>query len=534
MFIFIIAFVLFLIYLPPLINFSDGTEFAITFYSLGISHPPSYPLFINLSRSFNIIPLGNIYFKLCLFTAIISSLVIYTIWRFYKGTTLQKTAFSLFLLSTESFFENSIIGEVYGLNLLFFAIIFFLIENIEKKKNFYLIFFLLGLALGNHHTILLLVPYLFLKIYRNRKKYSLKDFSIAISFVLLGLSVYLYLPIRAAKEPLWNWGNPKNVWFFLTSFFRWDFENKGLLRPIEHFLSQISCLNPINEIGLTNSLIAIFAIIFLFIKERDVIIKKIFIVFCYSVIVIFLLGYDDIDVKKMCLVYSPFFIPSYFILASIVADSMKYIKKLGQIIVLLAITFGAIINLKSYIIDFGALKFSFKCYNYTKSKMSMLPRNSVLIVQGGEEDFPLFFKQKIAKFREDITIIPLSMLGKKWNFKESIKVGTTYTRGFEGEFDKKKSIVKAVVLFQRDFNNKRVFLSNLNNEEVPSTLKLDINGPFFEYGYGGSLDYTFLRESFFDSADREIVDIAYNNMKQYKNKDSKAFNYYSSLWSRLK
>lgn len=286
MIVFLIFFIFFLFYIPPLINFSDGAEFAISFYSLGISHPPSYPLFVNVSRLLYYIPLGNIYIRLCIFTVLISSLIFFVIWRFYKGSILQKSVLSIFLLSCESFFENTLIGEVYGLNLLFFVLIFFSVDKIKNKKFFYLIFFLLGLGIGNHHSIILLMPYIFLVIYSNRSLFNFKDIALSSFLLMLGFSVYLYLPFRAIKDPMWNWGNPKNLIFFMTNFFRSDFSNKGILRPIEHFVSQLTSLNPVYEIGVINTLITIIALVILFFKNRKKFTKILFIVFCYSVLLI--------------------------------------------------------------------------------------------------------------------------------------------------------------------------------------------------------------------------------------------------------
>ncbi|MCX7991296.1 MAG: hypothetical protein N2999_04560, partial [Proteobacteria bacterium] len=290
------------------------------------------------------------------------------------------------------------------------------------------------------------------------------------------------------------------------------------------------------EIGILNSLIAFLALIIVFLKNRNLFIKNIFIILCYSVLVVILLGYDEIEPEKMYITYSPFFLPVYFILAYTAGESLYYLKKPFQIILIGIITIGLLVNLKNYLFNFELTKFSHKSYNFTKSKMAMLPRNAILINQGGEEDFPMFFEQKVCKFREDITLVPLSMLGKKWNFRESIKFGTTYTKGYEGEIDNKKAILKAVILFQKEFNNKRVFLTFIDKKELPVSLKLDINGPFYEYQKTDNLNPDFLRINSFDRSDKIIEEISLLNMEQLRNNKNErtAFSFYSSLRSSFK
>lgn len=534
--IFLITFIIFLIYTPPLINYSDGAEFVISLKTLGISHPPSYPLFLSVSRILYYIPLGNIYFRLCLFSIIVSSLVVLVIWKYYKVSKLQKIAIILFLLSCESFFENTLLGEVYGLNLFFVTIIFLFLDKCEDKRFFYVLFFLIGLGLGNHHLLILMIPYVFFTFFRKRRLYYLKDYILGTALFIFGFSIYLYLPFRASKEPLWNWGNPQSFSFFLNSFFRLDFPNKGLIRPIDYLILQIKSLNPVEHVGLINALICMLSLILLFLKNKKAFSEYIIPILSHSLLLILLLGYDEIQTDTMIITYGPFYIPLYFFLAITICNAIESFDKKIVYIFISLLFIGLITNLRDYLFSFNFTKFSFKTFNFTRSKMSMLPRNSVLILKGGEEDFPIFFEQKIAKFREDLHLIPLSMLGKKWNFKESIKAGTTYTKGFEGEVDSKKAILKAVILFQKDFNNKRVFVPIKDKEELPDSLKFDINGPFFEYKRIYPVNPDFLREAYLDKKDDLISEIVRLNMLEHKGKTKEKdyFLRYSTLWTMFK
>ncbi len=492
MFIFILLAVFFIAYLPPLTTLSDGAEFALSLATLGISHPPSYPLFINLGKLFYFLPAGSIYLRLCLFSSIVTSLIFLTIWKLYKGDVFEKTALSIFILSSDNLFENTLIGEVYGLNLLFFALIYFLLYGKRDIRRFFLVAFILGLGAGNHQTIILFIPFIAYEIYKQRAETDLNKLFFITFLFIFGLSVYLYLPFRAIKDNIWNWGNPYNLKFFLTSLLRLDFQNKGFLRTPEHFLNQMLSLNPLNEVGLIGSMAVTASLVIIFIKDRNYFIKHILLYLMFSVFIVILLGYDDIASERMPIVYGPFFLPAYFVLGLLVAKSISYLKgyvRYGAI----AILFIGLIIQQSYYLKGELKKYSIKSYSYAKSQLSMLPKGAVLIVEGGERDFPLFYERLVKKFRTDLIIIPLSMLGKKWNFKESIELGAAYQKGYEGEQDEKKAILKAVTLFHKDFKGKRVFTNIIDEAELPVSLPYKINGIFYEFGEGAPIDLDFFR-----------------------------------------
>ncbi len=518
MFVFIGLFIFFLVFAPHLISFSDGAEFAISVATLGISHPPSYPLFITLGKLFYFLPVGSVYFRLVIYSITVSSLIFYCIWKLWDADNWKKIILIIFLLCSDNLMESTLIAEVYGLNLLFFALIYIFFLNMGKDVRFgFLIAFLIGLALGNHQTIALIMPFFVIQAYRNKLLKDIKNASLVISLFFIGLSIYLYLPIRAEKS-LWNWGNPTNLSFFLTSLFRLDFKTKGFFRPVEHFFNQLLSLNPINEVGVVAAIAAIMAVAIIFQKDKQFFIKHILLYLIFSILIVILLGYDSISFEKMTLVYAPFFLPAYFILGLFVAESTKYLREYQKYILFIFLLTGFIAQ-QSYYLNFALTNHAVKSYNYSKSQLAILPINSVLIVEGGEKDFPLIYEQIVKKHREDIKIIKLSMLGKKWNFKESVQAGATYQKGYEGEYDSKKAIFKAVVLFQKEFKGRRVFTNILEREELPSTLKYNINGLFYEFGDGKELDLDFFRSYGINKKkDKIVVDLLNQNLINAKNK----------------
>ncbi|MFQ5875460.1 MAG: hypothetical protein ACE5JL_16920, partial [Dehalococcoidia bacterium] len=66
--------------------------------------------------------------------------------------------------------------------------------------------FLLGLGLGNHMTLAFLAPPSLLLIASKWSKRSLITLPATLGAFLLGLAIYVYLPISAAQDPVVNWG----------------------------------------------------------------------------------------------------------------------------------------------------------------------------------------------------------------------------------------------------------------------------------------------------------------------------------------
>jgi hypothetical protein len=484
----ILFFLLISFFSLPFETFSDGVDFSIASASLGLPHPPSYPLFVILSRLFYSLPFGNPAFRLSLFSAFTTAVLLYVIWRLYDAGILERIFFCFFVLLCKTFLANSVTGEVYSLNLLFFAVIFFLSEKIENKKFFYLSAFLLGLGIGNHHTLLFLAVYLIIEATKHRESLSSRDWMVSLFFLILGLSVYMYLPFRAICNPQWNWGNPVNYKLFWTSFMRADFAPSEFMRDFQTIFAQLKTFNPFRETGVVNAVFAMAAIILMAVKDNRKFLKLILLIFMYSYLVIILLGDDNKLPKDMAETYSAFFIPAYFVIGYISAQTIREIPSAYKFFVTAFLVVALFYNAKDSIKELKLYERDNFYHDYSKAD-----RNAALIVAGNEEDFPVFYQQKIGRFREDVRVIPLATLGKKWNLRESLDAGATYVKGYHGESDEKKMILKGVISYQKDFLKRRVFTNFFDKDHLPMSIEWALNGLFWEYPGGEALPIDFIR-----------------------------------------
>jgi hypothetical protein len=247
---FIIPFTLYVLTLAPSVAFTDSGELAAACATLGIAHPTGYPLFVILGFLWAKIPLPfTLIFKLNLFAAFCTALASLLFFEFamfllsviqerqshspketkkkkskskseQTSVALERESLVLIALSASLLFAFSrtiwaqaTAVEVYSLHLvmLVLSIRLFLRFTLAKEpqpKDALIWAFVLGLGFTNHLTMILLAPAM-LYFYFHRFGFTKDAFTrIAIMSVpfVLGLSLYLYLPLRSSMLPEFNWG----------------------------------------------------------------------------------------------------------------------------------------------------------------------------------------------------------------------------------------------------------------------------------------------------------------------------------------
>ncbi|MEK7785884.1 MAG: DUF2723 domain-containing protein, partial [Chloroflexota bacterium] len=197
--------------LTPTVGEADTFEFQVNAIRLGISHGSGYPLYLILAKLFSLLPLpGTAAFRINLSSAtfgVAAALMAYAVARALGASRPAAWIAGLSLATSTGLWSRAVEAEVYTLHVALVGLLLFLALR-SSGGNWELVignwafgiwdllFFLLGLSLTNHLTIILLVPAIFIAILANRKSVGVLRFGIWIFLFLLGLSVYLYLPIR--------------------------------------------------------------------------------------------------------------------------------------------------------------------------------------------------------------------------------------------------------------------------------------------------------------------------------------------------
>jgi hypothetical protein len=213
--------------------FWDTSEYIATGWMMGVPHPPGNPLFVVLARAWAVLlePTGlSVAFRINLFSAFMSAaahafwfLVFHHILRFFSEDRRFRLtgAFVSVLVSATAFSvwnQSNVNEKVYTVSLFTIALLTWLIfrwqERIGKGKDdnlLVLIVFVLALSVGNHLMAFLAAPAIgiFVLLSNPKALANWKLYPAGIAAVLLGLSIHLFLPIRAELDPVINEGAPE-------------------------------------------------------------------------------------------------------------------------------------------------------------------------------------------------------------------------------------------------------------------------------------------------------------------------------------
>lgn len=212
----------------------DSGELIQVAQNLGVAHPPGYPLFTLLGFLFSKIPIGSIAFRVNFLSAVCNAVaalfLALGVSRWSRNRAAGLLAGGLFAFSplTWSF---SVVTEVFGLNNLFIAGLFYLVirfldeTRVESRTKLLLsCTFCAGLGLTNHHTfVFYALPWVLFLIWQHRISLKPKCFLQLGAFFLLGLSPYLYLPITDHFLKLSMWGHTSSWEGFFTHIFRREY-----------------------------------------------------------------------------------------------------------------------------------------------------------------------------------------------------------------------------------------------------------------------------------------------------------------------
>jgi hypothetical protein len=223
---------LYAITLAPTTVFWDASEYIAVTHIMGIPHPPGNPLFVVLARAWELLlaPTGlSVAVRVNLFSAFVSAaahgfwfLVAHRILAFYSDDRRFRLlgAAAAVALSAAAFtvWNHSNVNEkVYTISLLTIALLSWLAfhwrDNLGRGKDdnlLVLMIFVLALSVGNHLMAFLAAPaiFLFILLVEPRTLVNWRLYAAGAVVVLLGLSVHMYLPIRAGLDPIINEADP--------------------------------------------------------------------------------------------------------------------------------------------------------------------------------------------------------------------------------------------------------------------------------------------------------------------------------------
>ena len=223
--------------LAPAVGPADTFEFQVNVLRLGISHGSGYPLYILLAKLFSWLPVGGTAaYRINLSAAAFGAgavAVAHGVARRMGARTGAAGLAALALATAPAFWQRAVEAEVYTLHALLFGTLLGLLLALPAgaagAPQLRWLFLLFGLALANHLTTGVLLPALLAALWlQSRRAVAARVWLQCAALLLVGLCVYLYLPLR---WPALNQGEVLSLHQFLQFFT--GAEAHGALRPLQ-------------------------------------------------------------------------------------------------------------------------------------------------------------------------------------------------------------------------------------------------------------------------------------------------------------
>lgn len=436
------VFIIYLQTLAPSVGFIDSGELAAVPCVLGIAHPTGYPLWTLLGHIFSQLPIAKEeVVRLNSESALLTSLAVvafYYVMFFLSGLKNERKKTgngkwkteeiipALFgasaLAFSHTFWDQSAHIEVYALHLFLIGIVmlFFLRaiyeENSIQHRLWFFFSYVLGVSFANHLSTILLAP-AFLFLYFKRFSFTKEAFRLivilAIPF-LLGLSAYLYFPIRAAEHPVLNWGNPttleKMYWHISGKQYRvWMFSSIDVMsKQFNYFLGEMP--KEFYYFPLLFSLLGMWRLLW---RDRTMFL---FIFLLLAGCLLYTINYDIFEID-------PYFLLAYIALALFavygVVEALEWFKKprakaAVSFLLLIVVIMEASANFTStdesenYLVE-----------DYTKNILTNLQPNAIILSY--QWDYFVagsFYFQFVKHVRPDVTVIDKELLRRSWYYDQ--------------------------------------------------------------------------------------------------------------------
>lgn len=432
-------------------NGADGGDLITAAATGGVAHAPGYPVFLLIAKLFQFIPLGSIAFRTNLLSVIftvLAAMLIYDLMvRLFNSL---KSNWLIGLISAIAFslsplvWSQAVITEVYALQLFFLVFLLYLLpldgykfraEGVMLNVLRGLVF---GLAMANHLTAIFFLPLLVLVgivdphppknnlLPDNMKNNKLargwtiqyKSLIFRCIGILVGVSFYLTLIIRANSGSPVNWGNPytlANLFWLVSGKI---YSNLLFNFSYDFFLIRLKIFSNIilNQLGIFGFMIAIFGIIVYWKKSI-----KLSVITCFlaCAFIVFSIFYNSTD----SFIYLTFLniILSLWLGLGVgkIIESVNTYKPWASVVISLFIFLTFIYSGLLTFPKVDASKDN-RAELFGTKVMSVAPKQAIIFTDGDNDSFTLWYYHYVLKERPDIAIIVTNLLPYQW-YRETLK-----------------------------------------------------------------------------------------------------------------
>lgn len=213
---------------PSIGDPGDSAELQLVIATLGVPHPPGYPLYTLLGRLFLLLPVGSVAYRINLMSAFFGSCTVATLFGLCLALSVSLPAAvsaSLIFAASGAFWSQAVITEVYTLNtfLMCTTLLLLILWRKTRRRGFYSASLAVcALSFGHHASVVLLLPGLLWFVWRTDRRVLTDPKAVApvLAFFALSSLQYLTIYLRARTHPLYCDECPDTwhtLWTYLTS-----------------------------------------------------------------------------------------------------------------------------------------------------------------------------------------------------------------------------------------------------------------------------------------------------------------------------
>ncbi|MET0342121.1 MAG: DUF2723 domain-containing protein [Polyangiales bacterium] len=242
----------------------DSGELTAASVWLDIAHPPGHPLACLWGKLFALVPLGPLPFRVAMSQAVAAALALLGTYHAIVRTFARvgsadaacdaaiATGATWLLAGTGAFFFQAVRAEVYATQAM--LICFAMAETArlatrdaaDDARPLLRAALALGLGLANHHFMAVLaLPMLAWELARLTRGVGVRTWGLGALVGLLGLSTYVYLPLRALTEPPLDLGHPAtfaSFWWVVSGRLYAHHTGSAATQPLAERLADLSVL----------------------------------------------------------------------------------------------------------------------------------------------------------------------------------------------------------------------------------------------------------------------------------------------------
>ena len=441
MIVFVSAFIVYLYTLFGCVApYRDTGEMVSTAHTLGIAHPPGYPLYTLMSKVWLLIlPFGSEGYRLNVLSALGGAATAYLFYRLLLAINIRKPAAALIsLVFAFSYLQwyLSLVSEMYTLNTTAAAAVMLLLwmlysrqpqpcvgKQVNARTFLFFTAFIFGACLGIRMDLLMVLPAALIVVYSKRKVLDFKDIFYAGLFFAAGAAVFLYLPFRSNAGSILDWNHPATLERLWGTIGRKT--HGGTLdlisAPYEsgaNFPSSMKFYftHLFTGFAYAGPLFGLMGLYSLW-KREKIFSLALFMAWFFSGPLFIYLANMPPNPHALAILEAHFILPNLFV-AVFMAEGVSYgLNALGfaNMRASAPVLCAALLGIQLYNGNCDLQKrWNLVAYDYSKNILRSLPPNSILVMKKDVQLFALWNRQYVTGDRKDAAIVGQGLSGSPW------------------------------------------------------------------------------------------------------------------------